>query len=183
MKRKSTLRLASIGAGLLLAGCGSVGNSMPANSSSSLNSQLITKAKQYYSHSTNSSLGPTYQVTSAQLYKNLQANPNGYFLMDVRAPNTTKAGPGYQQGHIKGAVNIPYSTVGQQLAKIPKNKPVIVICYTGQLANQTSAVLRILGYKSYALHLSMSDWNPKTDVLPSTAKVPSYPIITGSATG
>ena len=41
---------------------------------------------------------------------------------------------------------------------IPKDKPVIVQCYSGQTASQTVAILRLLGYEAYNLSGGWNGW-------------------------
>jgi rhodanese-related sulfurtransferase len=36
-------------------------------------------------------------------------------------------------------------------AQLPTDKTIIVYCYTGQTASQTTAILRLLGYDAYNL--------------------------------
>lgn len=62
----------------------------------------------------------------------------------------------YAKGHIKGAVNIPFGAGMQDaLSELPKDKKIIVHCYTGQTASQTVAILRLLGYEAYNMQFGM----------------------------
>ena len=59
----------------------------------------------------------------------------------------------YAKGHIKGAVNIPFGKgMEQKFSSLPKDKKIIVYCYTGQTAAQTVAGLRLLGYDAVSLN-------------------------------
>lgn len=61
-------------------------------------------------------------------------------VVDVRQPDA------YAEGHIKGAVNIPFgSDVAEKLSLIPDDKQVYVYCYTGQTASQVTALLNVAG--------------------------------------
>ncbi len=56
----------------------------------------------------------------------------------------------YEKGHIEGAINVPYGTdIAKQLHKIPTNQSVLVYCYSGQTASQTTALLRMADRKAY----------------------------------
>jgi rhodanese-related sulfurtransferase len=177
--------LAAIG---LVAGCGAA--SAPAPTQAQVQAAVLQRVESYYNHANDNPALASYQITAIQLYAALQKDPQDYFLMDVRTPgnkvNFGITAYGYNGEHIGGAINVPYGTaVATALAqgKIPTNKKIITICYTGQWANQTAALLRILGYNAYALHLSMSAWNKLTDVIPGVSQVPSYPLVSGSAPG
>lgn len=73
------------------------------------------------------------------------------FIIDIRKEED------YAQGHLTGAVNIPYgSAVAENLEKIPDDVPVYVNCYTGQTSSQTVALLNVAG--RYATNIQ-SGWN------------------------
>lgn len=69
-----------------------------------------------------------------------------FFGVDIRAAAD------YAKGHLPGFINIPFAEVGKNLDKFPKEKLIIVQCYTGQTASQTVGVLRMLGYNAKNLH-------------------------------
>jgi rhodanese-related sulfurtransferase len=146
------------------------------------NAIAVSKVTGYWMNSLNSRY-KTYQISPQQLYNALQKNPHKYFLLDVREATTQGGVPGYDAFHIPGAVNIPFPQVGQELSKLPKHQPIVVMCYTGQWSNQTMALLRILGYQAYSMHLGMADWNHHTDVLPSRSSIPNFPVVSGSQPG
>ena len=141
---------------LATASCGTASASV-ASKVPTFHRKLVSQVQQYFVKAKTASWGTSCQVTTAELDQDLKSNPGKYFLMDVRLPTGPSKAPGYQQGHIPGAVNIPYFDVGKNLSQIPQNKIIVTICYTGQWANQTAAILRLLDYRAYALHLSMSD--------------------------
>ncbi|HYF94368.1 MAG TPA: rhodanese-like domain-containing protein [Symbiobacteriaceae bacterium] len=69
-----------------------------------------------------------------------------FFGVDIRSAAD------FAKGHLPGFVNIPFAEVGKNLDKFPKDKLIIVQCYTGQTASQTVGVLRMLGYNAKNLH-------------------------------
>ena len=76
----------------------------------------------------------------------VEAESEDYTILSIRQAKD------FDEGHIAGAVNIPFGKgMQEQLAQLPKDKPVVVYCYTGQTASQTLAVLRMLGYEAYNL--------------------------------
>ena len=77
----------------------------------------------------------------------IDAEMEDYFIYSVRQAVD------FEAGHIKGALNNPFGA-GMQAnfeAQLPKDKKIIVYCYTGQTASQTTAILRLLGYDAYNL--------------------------------
>jgi rhodanese-related sulfurtransferase len=73
-----------------------------------------------------------------------QAKPlldnSGVFWLDVREQSE------YDAGHIPGVTLIPTGQVESRLSEIPKDKPVIVTCRTG---NRSAAVAQFLQEQGY----------------------------------
>lgn len=78
-----------------------------------------------------------------------------YLVVDVRAADA------FAKGHIEGAVNIPYELTAKpnMIANLPKDKTVIVACYSGHTASQTAALWRMLGYNAIPMENGMGGWN------------------------
>ena len=69
----------------------------------------------------------------------------------------------FAKGHIPGAINIPWGKGMQEyFGQLPKDKKLVVYCYTGQTAGQTVAGLRMLGYDAVSLNggMGMAANNP-----------------------
>ena len=66
----------------------------------------------------------------------------------------------YALGHIHGAVNIGYTSVftEENLETLPKDKQIVVYCYTGHTAAQTTALLNTMGYDALCLLWGMCSW-------------------------
>ncbi|NCC73879.1 MAG: rhodanese-like domain-containing protein [Sphingobacteriia bacterium] len=80
-------------------------------------------------------------------------NVSGKYLIDIRASED------FAQGHIEGAVNVPFSDI--LTAAADADKPIVVVCYTGQTATYAVTLLRLSGYTdAQALKWGMSGWNP-----------------------
>jgi rhodanese-related sulfurtransferase len=62
------------------------------------------------------------------------------FVLDVRTPKE------YAEGHVPGAVNVPYDQVASRLAQIPKDKEVVLYCRSGRRAGLAAGVLEANGY-------------------------------------
>jgi len=65
-----------------------------------------------------------------------------YFVVDVRTPHE------YEAGHIRGAINLPYSQVPAHLDRLPADRggPILIYCEAAQRSTQTLMALRLLGY-------------------------------------
>lgn len=89
-------------------------------------------------------------IISCQQLEEAMKSKCPLYLLDIRKPED------YEKNHIDGAINIPWNEVGDYLDDLPKNEKIIVICYTGQTAGQTVALLRLLGFDCCALKGGMS---------------------------
>ena len=85
---------------------------------------------------------------------------NAKKLFDNKDKNTLflsiRKAKDFEEGHIEGAKNIPFGKGMQESFKdLPKDKKIIVYCYSGQTAGQTVAALRLLGYDAVSLNAGM----------------------------
>lgn len=90
-----------------------------------------------------------YRNISFGVVKN---NLSSYFIVDTRQCVH------YCQGHLPGAVNIPYQFLAKpwNLAQLPTdNSQIVALCYTGQTGSQATAILNLLGYNAYNLRFGM----------------------------
>lgn len=67
---------------------------------------------------------------------------NGEVIIDVREPHE------YENGHIKGAKNIPLSQLRERMDEIPQDKPVYLHCRSGQRSYNAVLALQNAGYKN-----------------------------------
>ena len=146
-----------------------------------------------------------FEVTASTLHQWL-LDKKPVLLIDVRQPY----GPaGYNHGHIAGAVNIPLQAFGQELLAthtytaaiktyggglgqikaapirffpLPKNEPIVVMCYDGDGGEMTPALMRLLGYQAYGLRWGVAGWNQILDVWPNPAFVAPLPVVRGAST-
>ncbi|MDD3213924.1 MAG: rhodanese-like domain-containing protein [Eubacteriales bacterium] len=97
-----------------------------------------------------SKAGTTFQYNNFSpdsLKEVIDAEMDDYFVYSVRQAAD------FEAGHIPGAINNPFGAGMQQNfeSQLPTDKKIIVYCYTGQTASQTTAILRLLGYDAYNL--------------------------------
>lgn len=74
------------------------------------------------------------------------------FILDIRQPDV------YNEGHIKGAVNLPWGpeAIPAALDKLPGDETIYVYCYTAQTANQTVGLLNFAGFEAKSVKFG---WN------------------------
>lgn len=88
-----------------------------------------------------------YKISEKEFVAKVKANES-MFILDIRQPDV------YAKGHIKGAVNAPWGTaISDNLEKLPKDKVIMVYCYTGQTAGQTVALLNMAGFNAKSVNL------------------------------
>ncbi|TLS38752.1 rhodanese-like domain-containing protein [Pseudalkalibacillus caeni] len=87
---------------------------------------------------------------------NNKMNQEKVTVIDVREPNE------YKSGHIPNAVNVPLSKLKNQMNKVPKDKPVHLICRSGGRSMQAARVLKQNGYDNLInVQGGMTAWNGK----------------------
>ena len=89
---------------------------------------------------------------------NLADELGDFYLLDVR-PTAE-----YCADTVPGAINIPMPELAtaENLAKLPTDKPILVICNTGHTASISTAVLGMLGYDAWTLRFGMMGWRAAT---------------------
>jgi rhodanese-related sulfurtransferase len=109
-----------------------------------------------------------YHIAAEDVLKRLQSGKNDFIIVDVRMPKDKK----YDQGHLPGAVYIGFKEIAkpENLAKLPKDKDIIVHCDTGHEQNKALSVLRMLGYKAYDMKWGMMSWNSHLSPTNATLK-------------
>jgi rhodanese-related sulfurtransferase len=75
-----------------------------------------------------------------------------YYILSIRSAED------YAKGHIPTASHIAYGLgMQEELVKLPKDKKIVVYCYSGQTSSQTTAILRLLGYDAYSMSGGMGN--------------------------
>lgn len=83
-------------------------------------------------------------------------NVGAKWVMDIRSAADFAA------AHITGAHNVAFADI--LTAAQTADKPILVVCYTGQTACYATSLLRLYGYSdAQALKWGMSGWNAKFD--------------------
>lgn len=93
-------------------------------------------------------------ISPAELLYRIKTNRAG-LILDVRSPEE------YAEGHIPGAINIPYDRLGSRLAEIGshKNENIVLYCTSGGRVGVAANILQPAGF-SQLLHLDgdMNGW-------------------------
>ncbi len=88
-----------------------------------------------------------YKISEKDFVAKVKAN-EPMFILDIRQPDV------YAKGHIVGAVNAPWGTaISDNIEKLPKDKTIMVYCYTGQTAGQTVVLLNTAGFNAKSVNL------------------------------
>ena len=106
----------------------------------------------------------SYHITAEKLLERMRSGKKDFVIYDVRTGREKT----YDKGHIPGAFPISYKDIVKpdNLAKLPKDKDIILYCNTGHDENKALTVLRMLGYKAYGLKWGYMSWHeaPPTDL-------------------
>lgn len=118
-------------------------------------------------------------VSAEELNMWIKTGKTDFIVVDVR-PNEIA----FKKGHIPGATFIPYHKIlaPENLAKLPKDKKLVLVCNTGQLQNLPVVALRVLGYDAATLTLGYIAWqknsfgSQQTKSASEKAETKNYPM-------
>ncbi len=95
-------------------------------------------------------------MSQEALLQHQSQHPDHLYVLDVRTPQE------YADGHVPGAVNVPYDQLASRLAEVPKDKDVVLYCKSGRRAGIAADVLAANGYKRLShLEGDMNAWVEK----------------------
>jgi rhodanese-related sulfurtransferase len=84
-------------------------------------------------------MAPVPAIDVNQLRHRLSAKPTP-FLLDVREPWE------YLAGHVPGAQLIPLAELEDRVKEVPRDRPILAICHSGQRSLAAAGYLIQLGY-------------------------------------
>jgi len=91
-----------------------------------------------------------YKISEANLKAMLDAEDDSIYLLSIRSQED------FDKAHIAGANLLPYAKgMNAGFDMLPEDKTIVVYCYSGQTAGQTTAALRLLGYDAVSLNGGM----------------------------
>ena len=115
-----------------------------------------------------------HYILPHELFELIRFDPNSVFVLDNRTREM------FENGHIPGAINIWLKDVcaPENLARLPRDKKIVIACWVGHTASQLVPLLRILGFDACGLKYGLG--TPKN---PSESKLgwqeQGLPIETG----
>lgn len=82
----------------------------------------------------------------------------GYYVFDIRGDEDFKA------GHINGSMNVALKDVVTKANEVGKDKPILVVCYSGQTAGRAVMALRLSGFaNAQVMKFGFSYWSSDKD--------------------
>jgi rhodanese-related sulfurtransferase len=86
-------------------------------------------------------------ITPVDFFNEYFVKKKDYFLIDLRSEKD------YKKQHIKGSKNIYWLNIldEKNLKKLPKDKPIFLICYVGHTSSQILTLLKMLKYDVTAI--------------------------------
>ncbi len=81
-----------------------------------------------------------------------QAYGEGATVVDVREAHEFAA------GHVPGALPIPLDRLTERIGEVPRDRPVYVICASGNRSRAGTAILRRAGVEAYSVAGGTSGW-------------------------
>ena len=120
--------------------------------------RVIQQAAAHYLESTPEN---NFLVSPAEVLARIQSGKGDYLLVDVRTAKEFKL------WHLPGAINIPYREVAnpESIAKLPKDKDIVVYCNSGHESSKVLSVLRLLEFRAVGMKWGVMAWRP----VPATA--------------
>jgi rhodanese-related sulfurtransferase len=96
-------------------------------------------------------------LTSLAIFPAAETDVATKYIIDLRSAAD------FANGHIANAVNVEFKNILTEAAKAA-GKPILVVCYSGQVSTYASTLLRMYGYPdAAALKWGMSGWNATFD--------------------
>lgn len=117
---------------------------------------VLDAAKKYFDDLKN---GCNNLIDCQNLYKCIGAKED-LFILDIRKKED------FVENFVEGSVHCEWNEVFEFIEEdiLPKDKKIIVICYTGQTSGQTVGILRLLGYNACSLKSCMVNGWMKDDM-------------------
>jgi rhodanese-related sulfurtransferase len=94
------------------------------------------------------------QINVRDLHENLQ-NGDTPLLLDVRSPEEYQT-----DGHIEGSRLLPLPMLMQRLEELPKDRPIVCVCRSGNRSQVAAEQLAAMGFTDLTnLSGGMIDWH------------------------
>ena len=83
-----------------------------------------------------------FPVDPVMAQSRLKGKEASFLILDLRAPDA------YAQKHVQGAVNMSIVALAENIASLPKDKTLLLYCYTGQSSALAMVPLKAYGYQA-----------------------------------
>lgn len=93
------------------------------------------------------------QMPAAELYERLRAGDKSLTVIDVRE------GSEWKEGHVLGAIHIPFHQLSSHLDELPSNRPVATICGGGTRSSIAASILQAQGFEPMNVTGGIDAWN------------------------
>ena len=113
----------------------------------------IQKTNKEQTEATQVNIGTYYQITQEEA-KRIMDEESDYIIVDAREQSE------YDEGHIKGAIVIPYTEIEQKAEELLPNKTqlILVYCRSGRRSKIAAQSLANMGYKNVKEFGGIIDW-------------------------
>lgn len=113
----------------------------------------IQKTNKEQTEATQVNIGTYYQISQDEA-KRIMDEENDYIIVDAREQSE------YDEGHIKGAIVIPYTEIEQKAEALLPNKTqlILVYCRSGRRSKIAAQSLADMGYKNVKEFGGIIDW-------------------------
>lgn len=100
------------------------------------------------------SRGESGIILAGELKDKIKAKEDIY-LLDIRRRED------FDKGHLKDANHCEWFDIRNMLEEdlLPKDKPIVTVCYSGQSSMQVATILNVSGYKALSLLDGMNEWS------------------------
>jgi hydroxyacylglutathione hydrolase len=92
------------------------------------------------------------QMPASELHGRLEAGDKSFTVVDVREDSEWK------EGHIPGALHVPFHELSKHLDDLPSNKPVATICGGGTRSSIAASILQAQGFEPVNVVGGMDAW-------------------------
>ena len=113
----------------------------------------IQKTNKEQTEATQVNIGTYYQISQDEA-KRIMDEESDYIIVDAREQSE------YDEGHIKGAIVIPYTEIKQKAEELLPNKTqlILVYCRSGRRSKIAAQSLANIGYKNVKEFGGIIDW-------------------------
>ena len=113
----------------------------------------VQKTNKEQTEATQVNIGTYYQISQDEA-KRIMDEESDYIIVDAREQSE------YDEGHIKGAIVIPYTEIEQKAEELLPNKTqlILVYCRSGRRSKIAAQSLANMGYKNVKEFGGIIDW-------------------------